>query len=158
MPNPKPILVGESNPYGPDPRYALYPDPPGCSGYRLCYNILAMSSYDYLRVFDRVDLVLGKWKPKEARAAADKMIEAADFGTDYRAVLLGAKVCSAFGFPFKPFEVVNEFLLVLPHPSGLCRIWHEPGAMEKARTAVKQFAPWIADKIGTRIDPTSPTL
>jgi hypothetical protein len=30
----KPLLVGESNPYGGDPAFALYPSPPGCAGLR----------------------------------------------------------------------------------------------------------------------------
>lgn len=29
--------------------------------------------------------------------------------------------------------------LVLPHPSGLCRAWNEPGAAERARAAVTRL-------------------
>jgi hypothetical protein len=53
----KPLLVGEVNPYGGDPYYALYPAPDGCSGHRLCYLILGMRREDYLESFERINLV-----------------------------------------------------------------------------------------------------
>jgi hypothetical protein len=51
------VLVGESNPYGADPRYALYPLPPQASGGRLA-RILGLSARQYLRAFPhRVNLL-----------------------------------------------------------------------------------------------------
>jgi hypothetical protein len=37
------VLVGESNPYGADPYYALYPAPDGSAGHRLCCLVLGMT-------------------------------------------------------------------------------------------------------------------
>lgn len=138
----RPVLVGESNPYGGDPYYALYPSPDGCSGHRLCRLILGMSRRAYLDTFERVNLVDGKWNMRDARRkAADLITEYADGG---RLILLGAKVCSAFDLRFEPFEVYDLCgidVAVLPHPSGLCRLWNVAGAFARARAAVLAVAP-----------------
>ena len=97
----RPLLVGESNPYGGDPYYALYPAPDGCSGHRLCCLILGMSRSAYLALFDRVNLCEGKWTIRKARAAADDLTAT----PNRRIVLCGSKVTSAFGFGFFPFGV-----------------------------------------------------
>lgn len=137
--NNKVVLVGESNPYGGDPHYALYPYPEGCSGHRLCFLVLDTSMSEYLQVYDRVNLCAGKWSMREARE------KAASLSGRY-CVLLGSKVSAAFDVPFEPFEAQfpstedgGGGLLVLPHPSGLCRLWNEPGAFERARLAVAEF-------------------
>ena len=39
----RPIIVGEANPYGGDPAYALYPIPENSAGGRLCRLIMALS-------------------------------------------------------------------------------------------------------------------
>lgn len=39
----KPILVGETNPYGGNPDYALYPDPPGSGGERLYAGVVGVA-------------------------------------------------------------------------------------------------------------------
>ncbi len=127
----KPLLVGESNPYGSDPCYALYPAPDGCSGHRLAVLILGMSRQSYLESFDRINLVSGPWRIREARESASTLI-------GRRLILLGAKVCSAFGVAFTPF-MVGDAGLVLPHPSGLNRMWQEKGSVERARKAVRLF-------------------
>lgn len=131
----KVILVGEANPYGADPRYALYCDPPESAGGRLCHVILKMTAHQYLRTFDRTNLCPSKWSMPVARARAKELL-----ATGAPLVLFGAKVCSAFGFAFVPYSyVVTEgvFLpapiLRLPHPSGLSRAWNEPGAYDRAR-------------------------
>ena len=131
------LLVGESNPYGADPRFALYPEPPGCAGARLC-AILGMTDREYLRTFDRVNLLgNGRWSLPAAREAAQTVT------ARYR-VLLGARVAAAHGVPFLPFyrcappwlEAGPQNWLVLPHPSGRSRLWNEPGAAERARRLV----------------------
>jgi len=62
----------------------------------------------------------------------------------------GAKVASAFDVanrftPFAPFTTRRRktprgelLLVVLPHPSGLSRTWHEPGAFERARATLRE--------------------
>lgn len=137
----RPLLVGEANPYGSDPSFALYPSPPGCAGDRLCRLVLQLDPDDYLSKFDRVNLC-----PRE-RSTAEARVRAADLLARARAggsavVLLGAKVARACGSAFDPFTVLERTPLhplrvVLPHPSGLSRAWNEPGAYERARSVLR---------------------
>ena len=146
---PIPILVGEANPYGGDPDYALYPSPEGCSGHRLCCLILGMRRADYLREFGRVNLCPHRWDAREARDHAEQLK-----CVNSRRILLGAKVCRAFGFKFAPLAVETygvcgtKRALILPHPSGLCRLWNEAGMVERTREAVACFAPQLRDMLG----------
>lgn len=136
----KPIIVGESNPYGGDDYYALYPAPDGCSGHRLCCLILGMQRAAYLEAFERVNLVRGKWSIPAARAAANELTAR----PNRKLILLGAKVSMAFGLKFSPFGTYSErgcAMLILPHPSGLNRMWGEDGVIQRARDAVLAFAP-----------------
>ena len=137
----KPLLVGEINPYGADPDFALYPEPRGATGDRLCRLILGMRSGQYMERFERVNLCEGKWSIRKARERASRLLA----GRPPHLVLLGSKVCSAFGLEFTPFQEIEYCApelespvttVVLPHPSGLCRLWNEAGAFERARMAV----------------------
>jgi len=144
----RPTLVGESNPYGADPFFALYPSPDGSSGHRLATKILGLSRQRYVEAFQRVNLCAGPWRIAEAREAAGSL--AFDAGVRRSPlVLLGAKVCSAFGVGFEPFtsSTLRQIAgvkglddsvtwVVLPHPSGRCRLWLEPGSYERARELV----------------------
>jgi hypothetical protein len=132
----KPLLVGESNPYGANPEFALYPAPRGCSGDRLCRLVLRMDPDAYLDAFERVNLCAGKWSMKAARARAGELLASRAAGVT---VLLGARVCNAFGLAFVPFSVVpggDQVVAILPHPSGLSRAWNEPGAYDRARSVL----------------------
>lgn len=150
------ILVGESNPYGADPYYALYPAPDGCAGNRLCCYILGMHRHVYLETFDRTNLCEGKWSSKEARQRAHELCMQHE-----RLILLGAKVASAFSMVFEPFMRVGiadvtkrhprREALILPHPSGLCRLWHVAGSMQRARDLVGCFAPELAPLLGVML-------
>lgn len=131
------LLVGESNPYGSSDYFALYPEPPWAAGARLC-EILGLTHREYLRRFDRVNLLKGpKWSLVAARLAAAKL-------SHRRRILLGSRVCAAHGVPFDPFDHfsvgMGVWVLVLPHPSGRCRLWNAGGVVEKAREAVQAFA------------------
>lgn len=132
----KPLLVGEQNPYGADPRYALYPAPAWSVGAHLCRGVLGLTAHEYLRAFDRVDLVAGRWSLPQARLAAAALVHP-------RRVLLGARVCAAHGVPFEPFHHVSSSAgwwgVVLPHPSGRSRFWNDPRAVERARSAVRKL-------------------
>lgn len=143
----KPLIVGESNPYGGDDEFALYPAPDGCSGHRLCCLILGMRRATYLETFRRCNLVRGPWRIGPARERAKELWEDADGGPF---VLLGAKVCAAWEIPFKPFEVFDGgTTLILPHPSGINRMWSVPGTVEKARAVVAEAFPDVAPFLGT---------
>ena len=141
----RPLLVGESNPYGSGAAFALFPRPERSAGGRLCRVVLGMREVDYLARFDRCNLLgplpAGKWDRELARAAArDVLIER----PNRRLILLGARVAAAFGMEFRPFEVEPRrgwAALMLPHPSGRCRIWNDPMAVVQARNAVERFAP-----------------
>ena len=134
----RPILVGELNPYGTDPRYALYPHPANSAGARLQSKILGLPRLAYLKSFHRANLCLGTWSAPSARKVARTILD--KYG---RVVLLGAKVCAAFEVEFRPFTTIvhgetGQAICVLPHPSGRCLIWNEPDAVGRARRALAQ--------------------
>lgn len=142
----RPWLVGESNPYGSDPRYALYPDPPGCAGWRLCHKVFGLTPKRYIGAFERRNLLEGgRWSVPRAREAAMRI---AQESSDAPLVLLGARVAAAFDLPFRPFWVAMDGLVaVLPHPSGLSRAWNDPAAPARARTTVESLlAQWEASQ------------
>lgn len=135
----RPWLIGELNPFGGDPDMALYPLPENSSGGRLA-RTLGLSRTDYLRAFERRNLCTEKWRLSLARCAAGQFLAEANGAP---IVLLGAKVCAAFAVPFAPFTgYVDErapahpLVVVLPHPSGLNRMWNQPGAQDRARALV----------------------
>ena len=143
----RPLIVGENNPYGSDPYYALYPDPPMAAGGRLC-RILGLSPEAYLARFDRTNLVAGwQWRAAEARRAAAEILEqrvcdAAD-GPLRVLILLGAKVRRAFGYKDARLYHDHGGVVCLPHPSGRCRLWDRPGAVQFARAAVEAACPGV---------------
>lgn len=152
----KPLLVGEDNPYGANPRHALYPNPPGCAGHRLCYTVLGLDERTYLRTFDRINLCATQWTAPGAREHAHDIKSRRDGVI----VLLGSKVTKAFGFAFEPWtawssgpdESLQQRFVILPHPSGLCRLWHEPDAYERARTLVFEYLPVLDRRLRGKHD------
>lgn len=152
-----PILVGECNPYSDDPRHALLPWPPNASGDRLC-RILGLDHDEYLLLFDRANLVEGRhWSAREARDAAIRMEQDC---VGRVLILLGKKVQEAFGHKNEAFVSISPLvfldgqrlgtitLVCLPHPSGLNRVWHEPGNFVRARRAVYPHLPSKLCKCG----------
>lgn len=158
-----PVFIGEVNPYGTDPRYALYPLPEKSAGGRLC-RMLELPMSTYLRCVRR-NLCTGTWNHGEAHKSAQEILVNCPGST---VVLLGAKVAAAFRLPYHPFgdlwvqkvehgirirhyeiaaATVPEFdflpvrCLILPHPSGRCRAWHVPGSRERAQVLVRSHYP-----------------
>ena len=138
-----PLLVGETNPYGADPHFALYPEPRGCAGWRLCVPILGLAPDVYLARFDRANLLAtGSWSEPAARRAASALAATGDERRMF--VLLGAKVTAAFQphfattlIPFQRYFLGRSPVVVLPHPSGRCRVWgQKPDAVARARALV----------------------
>lgn len=163
---PRVVLVGESNPGCGIPHYALGPLPPTGSGGRLA-RILGLSDLEYLRAFPRrVNLLTPsayhhpetppKWSAPKARRRADELLYRTPFGSGL--VLLGAKVAAAFRveyrenlFSVRYSQVGSEtprrfWVAVIPHPSGLNRIWHEPNSAELARSAVESLRERVAER------------
>jgi hypothetical protein len=132
-------IVGEANPYGADPYFALYHLPRHASGNRLREHMgLPDHVYEQLT---KVNLCPSAWSMKVARVQADKLREAGGV-----IVLLGSKVRAAFDGP--EFFGVERFgdvytLATLPHPSGLNRMWSAPGARERARALLREVAPEV---------------
>jgi hypothetical protein len=135
----RPLLVGESNPYGADPSYALYPYPERSAGGRLCRLVMRLEPRQYLRAYERVNLCAGRWSLRAARLAGGALVSPDPPPSVI--VLLGARVCAAFAAPFEPFTRYSTArlpcVLILPHPSGLSRSWNDPGTYRRAREALR---------------------
>lgn len=141
----KPLLVGEANPYGPDPYYALFPEPEGSAGDRLCRMVMGLSRSEYLTRFDRINLCARRWTLGEARGAVARIKRLRPHGQV--TVLLGAKVCAAFDVGFRPFTALGDWsvgqgtrapvYVVLPHPSGRSRGWSVSGSYDRARKLLR---------------------
>jgi hypothetical protein len=129
------VIVGEMNPYGSDPSFALYPFPVGASGDRL-RRIMGLGVDEYIDL-DRVNLCTGKWSMPVARAEFARIAKPCSVY-----VALGRKVITAMATSLQFFEHDGS-ILSLPHPSGLNRMWMEPGAVQRARDALATIAPWV---------------
>jgi len=121
----KPLIIGMNNPQGNEP---LWPDPPGCAGWRLWKMLeqeTGASKRDYLRAFDRMNLCDGsEWSMIRARKVmADIMHYTLP---DRRLVFLGNQVWAAYSrMPPRPFIWLGN-RAVLPHPSGRNRLYNDP--------------------------------
>ncbi len=137
------LLVGEVNPLGARPRFALYHLPRGRAGDRL-RAILGLSDVDYDSLLDKVNLCTGAWSlPAARQRAAEIRAEVAWAGWKLL-VLLGARVRQAFGGP-APFEHGRDPLgctwLGLPHPSGRCLLWNDRANVARARAILMELVP-----------------
>jgi hypothetical protein len=170
-PNPRVLLVGDLNPSGADLRLALYHLPRHSSGNRLrC--VLGLTDLEYHRLLDRANLCDGKWSAEAARGRLADLLDARAPGgvvvllgarvRDVARRLLEArfKTAVALGFfdqwaAWDPYPVTYDenrlfatskiayTVACLPHPSGLCRLWNEPGAVTRARRLLAEVAPWV---------------
>lgn len=146
------ILIGEDNPYGAEPEFALYCYPPGCAGYRL-RRILGLPQHQYLAL-RRTNLCVGGWSTKAARTRAWDLLSAGDpTAPSAVMILLGRKVTEAFekvaldGATLDPFSTKTccpgTILVSLPHPSGRNLIWNQPWARDRARQLLREVAPEV---------------
>lgn len=145
-----PIIVGESNPYGSRPEYALYPSPPGCAGDRLCRVVMQLRERTYLSSFERVNLLSGdRWSAPAAREAALELLVL--YGSRVW-ILLGRKVADAFDrsllHPPPRFYVLcsassEMHIVALPHPSGRNRAWSDPQMARRCREVLASALPSI---------------
>jgi hypothetical protein len=144
-------FVGEVNPHGTDPRYALYCLPATSAGGRL-RRLLGLSRRDYVAQ-GRLNLCVGRWSMQEARVHARvirgehrpvvvllgrKVVEAF-FG----ATVVGVEGAPAFSLLRRPMADPTDYV-VLPHPSGLCREWNAPSARPRALELLRAAAPGVA--------------
>lgn len=140
------VLVGELNPYGSDPRFALYDEPKHSAGGRLRRMVLGLPRRIYFgELFERGNLCVGRWSATAARAQAARVLEERP---DATIVMLGRKVAGAFaaasGVPvLAPCTRVGR-LVSIPHPSGLCRAWDRPETLPRVRALLAESCPHIA--------------
>lgn len=136
------VLIGESNPYGSDPAFALYHLPRHASGNRLREHLgLRDATYEKLA---RANLCSGPWRAGDAREKMRCLLETFDV-----LVCLGAKAvgvaCGVLGWERPPFfgasAVGRTTVVSLPHPSGLNRAWNVEGARDRARAVLRGCAP-----------------
>ena len=144
------------NPYGSDPRFALWPQPANASGNRL-RKILGLRVSTYVAL-ERVNLCAGRWSLSAARETADVIRRRACDGV---VVALGRKVATGFRlkvkdpmfavyvqdvFPTAPFgelSVGTCTIVLLPHPSGLSHKWNAPDSRRRARELLREHAPHV---------------
>ncbi len=93
-----------------------------------------------LNLAQPVNLCEGVWDLREAESRAAVLGSAA---ASRRFVLLGRRVARAFGcrdLPFLRLAIVwDNNVLVVPHPSGLNRIYNDPAERARIGTALRNF-------------------
>lgn len=119
----RPVLIGMNNPISQLLEHALYPYPPGCTGWRL-WDMLndgvsgGVTKRQYLATFDRRNLVVGDWSLQQARAGARAMYASLQ---GREVLVLGNGPRDAFGLKpllLHPQQVAGITWRQLPHPSG----------------------------------------
>lgn len=141
------LLLGEQNPYGSDPEFALYCYPPNCAGYRLL-RILGLPQHQYLSLH-RKNLCDGDWSKEQAKARAFELLSPE---SPWKVmVLLGRKVTEVFekvaleDVPLVAFSTrpccPGMTLVSLPHPSGRNAALWNPKARDRARQILRDLAP-----------------
>lgn len=141
------LLLGEQNPYGSNPEFALYCHPPGCAGYRF-RRILGLPEDQYLSLH-RKNLCDGDWSKDQAKKRAFDLLSPA---APWRViVLLGRKVTETFekvaldDVPFVAFSTraccPGMTLVSLPHPSGRNAALWNPKARDRAREILRELVP-----------------
>lgn len=120
-----------NNPVSPLPEHALYPHPPGCTGWRL-WDMLqerlpGVTKGQYLRAFDRRNLIDGKeW---DAGVAQTRVAQIIGELRGREIVVLGAAPRRALGLPellIHPLQWQGSTWRQLPHPSGRNHWYNDP--------------------------------
>jgi len=133
------LLVGEVNPFGGNPRMALFYHPRTSSGNR-ARLILGLSDGDYVRYCGRVNLCVGRFELGAARVAAATLLSSR---TELVFVLLGLRVRQSFFVPrlYEPSVRAGKTLVAVPHPSGRCRAWNDPSVASRVRDLLRELVP-----------------
>ena len=157
------LLVGENNPYGADPEFALYCYPPGCAGHRL-FRIFGLPEDQYLGLH-RTNLCAGDWSKTQAQARVWELLSPQ---APWRViVLLGRKVTESFekvalDSPLVAFSTrgccPGMTLVSLPHPSGRNAAMWNPKARDRARQIMRELVPelpWGSADVATKAPATA---
>jgi hypothetical protein len=126
----RPVLLGMQNPLSVRPEHALFPHPVNCTGWRIWQMLKSrlpdVRRSDYLRTFDRRNILRGPWDPLAARRAAPGL-QSLLFGRTV--VLLGDAPRQALDIPrllLHPQHIGGVTWRQIPHPSGRCRFYNDP--------------------------------
>lgn len=141
------LLLGEDNPYGSDPSFALYCHPPRCAGYNL-RRIFGLPEPQYLGLH-RANLCDGAWSTSHAKARAQELL--VPLSPHPVIVMLGRKVTEAMRRAAMIDEEIVPFstkgccpgltLVSLPHPSGRnASLWNSK-ARDRAREIMRELVP-----------------
>jgi len=109
----------------------------------------------YLESFLRCNVVQRKlapgerWPAAEARSGADAIVRTVD--GRWPIVVLGRRAATALGIPRdREFLSVSwigtRCLVLLPHPSGRCRLWNDPGFRTQVQDFFSDF--WKSLRVG----------
>lgn len=153
-PNPPVVVIGELNPYGTDPRYALYDEPHNSAGSVLRRRVFAVPRRVYFdsHLFVRGNICTGVWNLTAARDRV-KLVRAEYPESTY--ILLGRKVSSAFGYSGTLIAQSGNYV-ILPHPSGRNTMWNDPQVVQDVRTLLCTAIPWIP--WGSEASPAVPEI
>jgi len=139
------VIVGE----GPSPRFyeaptvhALYGGPASRLGLAADWCRTGDSHkkayQELLRHAWLLNVCRGPWVKEEA------VTRAASIRAQFRDgvfVLLGRRVASAFRHPYPTYRLVTDGVkaaVVVPHPSGLNRVWNDPKTWEKTGRTLRE--------------------
>lgn len=131
MTDKRPVLLGMNNPLSDRPEHALYPVPDGCTGHRLWTMLnerTGATKTQYLRAFDRRNLIIGDWDPGEARLLGAEFVAKSDT-VGRVVVVLGEGPRRALGLRkqlITPITLNGTIYRQIPHPSGRCRFYNDP--------------------------------
>lgn len=153
---PLPVIIGMNNPYGGNPKYALYPNPEKSAGYRL-YKMLEEAACrragasdgvlllrkQYIDGFDRRNVLSGAWTMARAKKVGALMVQGL---VGRKVIILGRGPEAALGLPKTEWftHSRHEWPRVLadgshgfdywtiPHPSGMCREYNRQANRERA--------------------------
>lgn len=140
------LLVGLDNPQSNDPRHALFPSPPGCSGYRLMKFMQAadpkFTRMQYVSIQKTNLFPVGACPTKKrtlALARAGALLREQVSGTNRRVVLMGQEVATAVLGEVRRAPSMFEFIKLdgaqyawIPHPSGRNHHYNDAKARREA--------------------------
>lgn len=160
----RPVLLGMNNPISDDPRHALYPHPPSCTGARL-QRFSGLDKRTYLEVFDRRNVIGGQaWDAKLARSRAPALREEL---LGRHVVLLGAPVNSVMRGGTK-YELARAFrwtpdgsggwLALVPHPSGLNHFYNDKLNQELLAIFLQELVEYAKNHEDAVVRPMQTTL
>ena len=81
--------------------------------------------------------VSGEWDADRAREVATAI--APSLAKYDHVVLLGKRVCEAFGVDYVPGSDRGK-MVVFPHPSGRCRFWNDPARVAKLSEVARRLS------------------